>query len=273
MIKEFWQERKEEKQRLKELKKDNRLNKPKTSLWNKICVVCFVMLIVLGPFVVSFGSGDSKTEFSWDKIIGITDEVKESLSKDVNRTALITTREINSSDDLRLEQELTDVGLGGLLSEESTDGEGDIELTDDLVLDSYMLGALLNDLLEEIYSGDVEICELIIYEEEGHKMLKSLMYINLGTITLSDNLPFVYFITTSRLTTHAGELVSLDEEIIVNDLTQEESEQIIDVLDGSNFRTVAHYTNNLIVGQVNLFAQIIDARIDISTINMKFIKK
>ena len=275
MIKEFWQERKEEKRRQKEQKKAEKKTKSGEQLYYKICGIILAIIVIVGPFACSIGGGGDLDGYEWENVLGITDEMKEKLSAPIDKSVLVTTRALNSADELELEQTLKDVGLESLISSnEDVDDNANFALTEELVLKSNLVGVLANEFLEVTsYSGEIFVIELIIYEDDDKTMLKSLMQVNLSKVIAGANLPYVYITTISRIKTLDGTLASIGGELVINDFDKEFNNEVLKVLDTASLVGMSKYTNDLIVQQINMFATLVDAKIDLTTINMKFVSK
>ena len=96
MIKDFWKDRKEEKKRLKELKNQNKkLPATREQRAYKIFGVCFAFFLIFGCIFKACSGSSDTSGFSWESIIGITDEMKDKLEAPVSKKDLLFDKQID----------------------------------------------------------------------------------------------------------------------------------------------------------------------------------
>ena len=269
MIKEFWQERAEQKRKEKELRKQNRkLPKTKEQRAYKVFGLLFALFLIFGSiFYACSGFGDIDN-YSWDKLIGITDEIKVSLSTEIKKSDLITNKELNDTDWQVCKEILITKGLGNLIVEDS------IDLSNKITLNYVNTGALASHLLELGSNGaDIDLVELIIYQDGIQPMLKTLMYVDLSATVISSTLPYVFMTSVSRLEILDNKLYCLDTTIKINNLDEEKNAEVLEVLEKNAWLGLECYTNDLIVSHLNDFAEYIHAKCEIKGIDIQIIPK
>jgi hypothetical protein len=273
MIKEFWQERKEEKLKQKQLKKQNKkLPKTKEERAYKIFGLFFALFLIFGSVFTTCRSTDGIEDYSWDILIGVSDEMKEKLSHPVDKQTLIQDKELSVVDWSECRDAISLSGLDVFTNEEF-----DLEklldesckLENRITLKDNMVGALVT-AFTGTSSSDVKIIEVNIYQDGIVPMMTTLMYINLSKLVLSSTLPHVYMTTTSRLEIQNNKLYCLDTEIIINDFNEEDNEEALEILGKSSLLGLDYLTNELIAREINSFADVIKADVDISGVSIRF---
>ena len=185
MIKEFWQERKEEKRKQKELKKQNKkLPQSKEQRAYKVFGVLFALFLIFGSlFYTCRGIGDVD-EYSWDQLIGITDEMKEKLSSRVDKSALIENKELSIIDwsDCKDLMELHNLNV---ITNDNIDIEilnkKDNILTSEMSLKKNLLGTLVSNMIEQgLNKNKIDLIELTIFQDGNQPMLRTLFNVNLS---------------------------------------------------------------------------------------------
>ena len=120
MIKEFWQERKEEKKKLKQLKKENKkLPKTKEQKAYKIFGFLFVIFIICGSISFACRGSGQNVDYTWESVVGITDEMKTALTSKFDKAKLLTDP-IDAIDWGSTKEALTQAGLGDIIVDNNT---------------------------------------------------------------------------------------------------------------------------------------------------------
>lgn len=276
MIREFWQEYREEKKRQKQLKKANR-KQAKTGEQKAYSIfgILLTIFVIFGAFgsTCSRGNADN-VEFDWGSIVGVDDAMIEVLSAPVNRNEILIDGTLTTLDFDNLAIELNANGLGAFLEEGVDDDltEEDLQIKSDFSLTQSALGALVSDMMEGASNGDgFELLSFKMFEnEDSHIILRTVVYLDLSQVVPSDKLPMVYVTTTSRIQMQINELVSFNNYVQLNQIDDEMNEEIVDKINNSSFSEIAYHTNNAIVGQLNLFAEFINAKICLENDNIIF---
>ncbi len=278
MIKEFWNERKEEKKRLKQLKKQNRKT-PKTGEQKAYKVFGFLFatfLIFVAGFYACGGSSDDG--FTWESMVGITSELKSQLNTPIAKSELITNKQIDAIDWSYCKDDMTAIGLGNLIVDDNIDTS--ILLSQSEVIDGTFslsngnLGALAYKLIEKsISASTVELIEVILFEEDGQLKLTSLCQVELSSVVIGGTLPSIYVTTTSNVTILNNQMFCINSTMKINKLSDEDNAKILEIIDNSSFTGLEYYTNELIARQINSFRDGVGGIVRIKNLNLELTKK
>ena len=275
MIKDFWKDRKEEKKRLKELKKQNKkLPATREQRAYKIFGVCFAFFLIFGCIFKACSGSSDTSGFSWESIIGITDEMKGKLEAPVSKKDLLFDKQIDIVDWSYCKDILINAGVGSVIIDNQIsmlDVVGKtVSITSPMVLDSRMLGALSQKLIENsLYGGDVELVEVMLEIVDSKLIMKSLVRLNLSTVVLSNNLPSVYVTTTSTVQILNKEMFALDSSCRINNLEESDNDAIIELINKNSLSDIEFYTNELIARKINDFAEGVGAKVRINNSNIE----
>lgn len=275
MIKEFWQERREEKKRQKQLRKENKkLPKTKEQIAYKVFGFLFTIFLIFGSIGYACNKTGSFDNINWNNVIGVTEEMLEALDKPVDKNLIINECVISYADWGSAQEELQSVGVEiaveNKLNVEVLLNEG-FNLSSEITFKMMSLGALTNQMIEELGKGDsIELHSFKLYLEENDLMLKSVCSIDLSAIVVNSSLPIVYVTTVSRLNVLNKKLYSLDSEIQINQLDKKLNDEIVDFINSKSFLSINDYSNDHIVEEINLFATLVNAEIEISGQNITF---
>ena len=275
MIREFWQDRKEEKKRLKELKKQNKkLPITKEQRAYKIFGIVFTLFLIFGVAFNICGSIKGTEDFSWDSLIGITDDMKVQLEQSVEKKDLLFDKQIDVVDWSYCKDLLIDAGVGDVIIDNKIDMlhlvEGTTSLASVIILDSRMLGALSQKMIESsLYGSDFELIEVSLQTIEGKLVLNSLFRVNLSAVVLGGELPSVFVTTTSTVEILNNKMYSLNSNCKINKLEESENIQLIETINKSSLSRLEFYTNELISRQINEFASSIGAKVRINNSNVE----
>lgn len=270
MIKEFWQERKEEKKRLKELKKLNRkLPTTKEQKAYKVFGVLLTLFLIFGSTFRACSGVSEFENYSWDNLIGITDEMKNQLEQSVDKKDLIYEKQIDVVDWSYCKDSLVASGIDGVIIEDKINSlllaDKNVLLTSTLSLNSRTLGALAQKMLEgSVYNDDVELVEVVLSQEDDNLILKSLTRVNLTAVVVGDTLPSVYVRTTSTVQILNKQMYALNSYCLINNLEESENNELIELINNNSFSKLEFYTNELIARQINEFATGVSAKVRIN---------
>ena len=275
MIKDFWKDRKEEKKRLKELKKQNKkLPASREQRAYKIFGVCFAFFLIFGCIFRACSGSSDTSGFSWESIIGITDEMKDRLEAPVSKKDLLFDKQIDIVDWSYCKDILINSGVGSVIVDNQInmlDVVGKtVTITSPISLDSRMLGALSQKMIENsLYGGDVELVEVMLEMVDDKLIMKSLVRLNLSTVVLSNNLPSVYVTTTSTVHILNKEMFALDSSCRINNLEESDNDAIIELINKNSLSDIEFYTNELIARKINDFAEGVGAKVRINNSNIE----
>ena len=275
MIKDFWQERRDEKKRLKQQKKQNKkLPKTKEQRAYKIFGVCFALFLIFGSLFYTCRGIDDADNYSWDSLLGISEEMKDKLSATVNRADLITTKQLDVVDWSNCKDLLIDAGVEGVILLDKIDSdilsEKSVSLMSTLSLDSRTLGALSKKMIEiSLYSDCVELIETTLTYENNTLKLTSLVYLDLTAVVLGNSLPYVYVTTTSVVNVLNNDMYCMNSEFRINDFSEEDNEEALEIIDKNALVDIGFYTNELIAREINTFCEGVSAIVRINNGNLE----
>ena len=270
MIKDFWQERKDEKKRQKQLKKQNK-KLPKTGEQKayKIFGICFTLFLIFGSIFYTCRGVGNVDDYSWDKLIGISEELKVKLATPVDRSDLITTRQLDAIDWSNCKDALNSAGVGGvvLLDEINLEILTDktVTLTSTLTFDNRTFGALSQKMIStSVYSDTVELIETILTFENNTLSLTSLMCLDLTAVVIGNSLPSVYIRTTSVVNILNNDMYCMSSEYRINNFSDEDNEEALEIIDNNALVDIGFYTNELIAREINTFSEGVNAIVRIN---------
>lgn len=278
MIKEFWQEQKDKKKEQKELKKQNKKTPKTKEEWAyKIFGICFVIFLIVGSLIYSCNAVGSISGYSWDKLIGISEEMQEKLQKPVDINELIINKKIDTQDWENCKECLKNANLNIIADNEFDNVKlisNEVKLQSTFVLEQSWFGAFANKLINlTTYSDSIELIEVNFIIEESEINLSSLFLVDLTAIVPSSSLPKIYVRATSDLTVLNNQVFCLNSIYQFNQFTDAENEEILSILDKSSVVGIDYYTNELISREINFFSESISANPRINNSKIELIKK
>ncbi len=269
-IREYLHEQKLER---KQMRAERKLNKkqPKTKKEKvyKVAWILFVLFVIFGSLYFAFSNISSGYDF--DKITGMTEEMKENLSKSCDVDLLIGDNKISLADEKNYAEKMEAVGLD---DEQSV--EDNFVLENSLCLNSKEVGVLYQKASLQLYSDKrsellafrlyYDILDDCFYEESVFKIYLS-KYISNG------NLPDIYIKTVSKCEVQNKQITALTYTATINNLTEEDSAEILDVLN----KNVLIYDfskmgSDNINGVINLFNTFLSAKLLIENDMITFCK-
>ncbi|MGN0960610.1 MAG: hypothetical protein ACI4PF_00255 [Christensenellales bacterium] len=277
MIKEFWQERKEEKKRQKQLKKELRKSpKTKEQIAYKVFGVLFAIFLIFGSIGYACNNVGTLDDYSWESVVGISDEMINALTEPVDRNLILTENVLSSYDWQMAQEELLDNCIN-IVKNGEIDGELLNEnnyISSNVTFEMMSLGAIIYQFIEGLGSGDrVELLSFKLYEDNEQLYLKSVCFLDLSAIVSGSKLPVVYVTTISRITLINNRVSSLNPSIQLNLIEKQMNDDIVNTINNSSFLDISYYTNTQVINQINNFASLIGANIEISGNNFIFIPK
>jgi hypothetical protein len=262
MIKEFWNERRQEKKRLKSERKANRKNpKTKEQIAYKIFGVFFALFIIFGSFGYSCARSCSGG-YSWDSLAGIDDEIKIALSEPVDESLLIPSGRLNEYDwsscidtmTISNIDIVTDFKLDNKKLNNVKNLEGELQFT------NRQLGSLICRYFEDSeYQAYTKLLDMNIMKIDDQYYLKSVILLSLNNY-IGSNLPDVYLQTTSTISIYDKCCFVANSVMNVNHLTGEINARVVNVLN-NNILKMSFISNELISNSINSFASKIHANI------------
>lgn len=276
MIKEFWQEQREEKKRQKQLKKENKKkSRTKEQIAYKVFGIIFAIFLVVGSIGYSCSTVGGFGDYSWDSLIGITDEMKEALTASVDRNLILKECVLTDNDWQDAQEILANNGITMVQDGElAEDYEGDA-ITSDMVMPKMALGSLISKLIGSIgTNNNYELLSFKLYLDGGDLYLNTVCMVNLSAVVTGSTLPIVYVNTSSRLRYMSDKICSLNPEYKINLIEDKLNKDILDVIKNSKFAgDLDSFTNTNVVGYIELFAAMIGADAKIVDDNILFESK
>lgn len=256
-LKELWQEHREE-QKLKKIQKKQK-KKEKLTHEQKVYKIfgillgCFVTFGALFSTCSNFSTGVG--DFSWNKLVGISDEYVAELEKPINESTLFPNGRIGKDELSSLEKKFQDCGLDILLNDDFDESElenGSVVISD-LYLTARELGALVNEVLVSI--NYIKVCDMSITFENDIYIQKSIVYVNLNELIADVNLPKIYVTTISEAIVLNGTLAVLNSDIKVNQVSEKLNDKIIEMLDSNSSIKMSSIGNSFINSTIQVFSE------------------
>lgn len=264
MIKEFWQERREEKKRQKQLKKDNKkYGKTKEQIAYKVFGIIFTLFLIFGSIGYScytVGGFDDFGDYSWESLIGVTDEMKTALTTPVEPSDILVDGGITSSDWVLAQEELTSKGID-IVQDGKIMLDREIPISEDVEFSHQTLGAIVSHIIGPISENNTSaLLSFKLYLDESDLYLQTVCSVNLSKVVLGSTLPIVYITTTSRLEYMSKSLHSLEASFKINLIEDELNSKIVNVINNNILSNgLDYYTNGNVVQNIATFASIIGA--------------
>jgi hypothetical protein len=221
----------------------------------------------------NFGSG---SDYTWDNVLGITDEMKSDLSNIPKVEDIVINKQLDVVDWSNCKETLLSVGLE-IVKDNDLDFEllesKTLNLNKELDLSNRELGALVSRLINGDENSGCTLIELILYKQDNELRLKSVVKLTLSEVIISDSLPMVYVTSDSRLEILNNDLTCLDTKMIINRLPEDKNSKILEVINKSSLIGLDHYTNKKIVSQISLFAECVNSDICFESNNIRFVSR
>ena len=256
MIKEFWAEQKEERKQRKLLKKQNKKHRTKVEKTRYASGVIVTILIIVGAFF-STCSGDGSTGgINWGETVGITEEYIIEMEKPVDENLLFPNGKIMADDWASFVEVMKSGGMNIF------DAEGKVDdaliktekLTSSVVVTGRHLGAISKEMHAAFGVAEIiNICDFEIYQENGKFYEKSIIYLDLEKMITDIDLPAVYLTTVSEVKVLAGQLHSMNYKIVINQLSQELSDEILETINEITNDKLVRLANSTINNYIYLF--------------------
>ena len=202
MIKEFWQERREEKKRLKEEKKSNRKSpKSKEQIAYKVFGILFALFLIFGSIgyscTISCSGG-----YSWDDLIGVDDEISSALTQSVNVEELIPDGQLVEYDWSSCIAKLNNAKIDFVtdFDLDSKKVESGASISSNLILTNRELGSLLSRYVNNSKrSRYLRLLSFKVYNDTDNYYIQSVIELNLKNY-MNSNLPNIYLTSIITVT-------------------------------------------------------------------------
>lgn len=251
-LKEEREERKKRKKLQKEQKKQKLTREQKKYKIFGIITGCLITFGAIFSCCSSLGGGD----YSWNKLVGITDDMIIELEKPVAEKDIIPGKIIGDSDWNSCKQKLLNVGID--IEDESG---ADPDVLESFYLSDRDLGSMAKQSLEKIGGYNAKIMDFEIYAIGNTYYERSVILINLSNVVLASNLPSVYITTISKIEVLGNNVTCMDYDVKINNIEKNMNDMILDVLKTSSTTDIKTVGNSLVNTTINAFAMTIDAEI------------
>ena len=210
---DFLKEEREAKKQRKKLQKEQKKQKlTKEQKKYKIFGIITGCLITFGAIFSccsSFGGAD----YSWNNIVGITDEMIVALEESVTESTIIPNGIIGKSDWDSCNTKL--LGMGIDIESEMANG---FNIKEDFYLTDRELAAMAKESLETINTGSARVLDFEIYAIGDVFYERSVIYINLSNVVLNATLPSVYVTSISRIEVLSNSVTCMDYDVKINNI-------------------------------------------------------
>lgn len=253
---DFLKEEREEKKRRKKLQKEQKKHKLTSEQKRyKIFGIITGCLITFGA-IFSCCSSMGGGSYSWNNLIGITDEMIVALEKEVAEKDVINGQIIGENDWNSCNEKLLNAGI-----DIENDFITEITINDSFYLSDRELGAMAKQSLEKLGSNNAKVMDFEIYAIGEIYYEKSVVLVNLSNIVINSNLPNVYITTTSKIEVLSNTIICMDYDVKINNIEKEMNDKILDVIKNSSTTDIQTIGNSLINTTINTFALTIGAEI------------
>ncbi len=287
MIKEFWQEVRQERKDKKRLKRENKKNKlTGEEKATKIFGILFGFFVFFGSIIFACNNmslGDL-SDINWGSAIGLSDEMVEELEKPVDENLLLINGRISDDDYTSFVNAWINAGAdesyfeedGGIIDDEESDEETDLSglyINSELYLSSRVIGAWCKETNIDIgYSSSVDILDMLIYKENNNYYMSTISYCNLKNILGIEGVPNIYLKSVSEVSILNGKLTILGTELYINALDEEMNEKIVDKINDISDDKLSSLVNDMVVtAYINPLKDLMRANIYLSSNGVIFV--
>ena len=287
MIREFWQEVREERKERKRLKKQRK----KMALTGeqkatKIFGILFGFFVFFGSifFACSDFSLDGFT-ISWGQIIGLDEEIVEQLEEPVDENLLLIDGRITSDDYMSFINAWITAGAdpsyfdenGELIDKEVEDENVDdaelIYIDTTLTLTGRELGGWCRETNIDLgYVSTMDILDMKFYKEGEQYYLSTIALCKLSKLLESDEIPNVYLKTITPIKILDGNITTLGCELYINNLSEESNKAVVDKINQITSNKLTTLVNDLVVtAYINPLKTIFNASMELTDNGISFI--
>ena len=256
MIKDFLAEEKAYRKQLKQQRKNkNKKSLTKEQKGVKVLGILFTIIMACVFFATNCTSSENG-DINWAGSIGITEEHIEEMEKTVDENLLFPNGKITDDDWLSLTNKLKLAGLEiaddeGMLLEETDEEarlQGVVEIT------GREIGAMCKEMNSIFGYGTIlNVNDYQIYKEGNKYYQKSIVYIDLKNMVSQLKLPSIYLTTISEVRPVAGQLKAMNYRLIINQLSEEMSAEILEKLNELTNDRLTRLANDTLNNYIYLF--------------------
>lgn len=272
MIKEFWAEQKDERKQRKLLKKQQKKQLTKIDKARKVSGIFVTILIIIGAFGFTCSGSGNSSGVNWKDAIGITEEYIIEMEKPVDENLLFPNGKIMEDDWLSFVNVMKNGGMNVFDAENKVDDsllEG-AELVSPIDVNGRHLGAISKEMNIVMGVGEItNICYFEIFKENDKFYEKSIVYLDLSKSIKDIDLPAVYLTTVSEVKVLSGQLYAMNYKVIINELSQELSDEILATLNDLTDDKITRLANSTINNYIYMFFSSINVNFALSDNGLK----
>lgn len=267
-LKEFLHEEKLERKRIRaELKQGKKQPRTTREKVYKIVSIIFVIAVVCGSLI--FACNNMSGGYDWNTINGITEEVKGKLERNIDVNVLLGDMAITNDDKLSCRAKFVDSGIDF----DQIDNKKKIVPNSNIELNSREACVLVKDILTDLDSSqNIEVLGIKIYNELHVMYQKSVIKVKLSDYITNANLPDIYLTSVSKCEIQDKQITALNYSTIINNLSIEESQEILQILNKNvittNFKKLG---NDNVNTALNIINTLMDTKLEIYSDIIKFV--
>lgn len=288
MIKEFWQEVREEKKERKRLKKQRK----KMALTGeekatKVFGILFGFFVFFGSIFFAcsnFSVGD--LTITWGQLVGLDEEIVKELEEPVDENLLLIDGRISNDDYMSFVDAWIDAGAdpsffdenGELIDrdivDENVEEDAEVLYIDKaLHLSGKQLGGWSRETNIDLgYVSTMDILDMKFYKEGEQYYLSTIAYCRLGKLIENDEIPNVYLKTVTPIKILDGNITTLGCELYINKLSEESNKVVVDKINEITSDRLTTLVNDLIVtAYINPLKIIFNATMELTENGVLFV--
>ena len=260
---DFLKKEREERKAYRQLQKKQKKIKTPEEKRRKIYSIVFGFLIAFG--VVFYTANSCSGNYSWENIVGITDEMKIALERSVSEESIFPSGRIDQTYYDSLATKLASAGI-------DFESDEDVDPSSDMILSDKETGALVNNITSALdETRKYEVKDFSIYKVLETTYCKSVMILNLSEMISGSTLPSVYLITTSKVQVLDNTIMCMETEYQINEIEDPLNDEIISVLNKNMANSFISASNELLCSTLSLFAESCSYTIDLKNHEICFI--
>lgn len=269
-LKEFWHEEKQVRKQMRAERKRNK-KQPKTTREKVYKILGIVFAIAILLFGTIRACSNLSGGYDWNVITGINNEIIEMLERDADTSIILKDFEITKESENSCYSKLASAGIN--ITEISEDDN--LIPTKTIELNSLEAGVIARDVLKDVFQeNNYDVLALKVYSDTYDVYQKCVIKVRLSQYISNVNLPDIYITTTSVCEIQDERLSNLNYVTTINNLSVEESEKVLNVLNNNvitiNFKKMATDNVNLALNMIN---SMFETTLDIASDRVGFIKK
>lgn len=260
---DFLKKEREERKAYRQLQKKQKKIKTPEEKRRKIYSIVFGFLITFGA--IFYAASSCSGSYSWEKVVGITDEMKTALERAVSEESIFPSGRIDQTHYNSLSAKLTAAGI-------EFDSDEDVNPQSDLILNSKETGALVNQITSALdETRKYEVKDFSIYQVLETTYCKSVMILNLSEMISGSTLPSVYLISTSKVQVLDNTIMCMETDYQINEIEDPLNDEIISILNKNTANSFISASNELLCSTLSLFAESCSYTIDLKNHEICFI--